>query len=29
MRNFAGVDSLGVTALRPGKFLKLLNATQP
>ena len=28
MRNFAGVDSLGVTALRPGKFLKLLNATQ-
>jgi len=26
MRNFVGVDSFGVTALRPAEFLKLLNA---
>ena len=29
LRNFAGVDSLGVIALRPAEFLKLLNATTP
>ena len=29
MRNFIGADSLGVTALRPAEFLKLLNTTKP
>lgn len=26
LRNFAGVESLGVTALRPAEFLRLLNS---
>ena len=29
IRNFAGSDSLGVTALRPPEFLKLLNTAKP
>jgi putative PIN family toxin of toxin-antitoxin system len=29
IRNFIGADSLGVTALPPAEFLKLLNTTKP
>ncbi len=29
IRNFAGSDSLGVSAIRPAEFLKLLNAATP
>jgi putative PIN family toxin of toxin-antitoxin system len=29
MRNFQGVDSLGVTAVRPAEFLKLMDAANP